>query len=179
MVFLSLTISISRRPSSSSSHLQNAQNITPPPSGNTHSRTQSLCPSYTNSLSPSSLPTYKSSTRRESVERLLDSDFERREIGGSRKRVSVIEVENGRLKRRILSMDGAGSGNGVEVERKKSYGIGGAGNIRRPSDVIYPIRTNADGTRRRSSVWSSITPGTSPEGKKSGFWGLFRRGSAS
>jgi hypothetical protein len=28
-------------------------------------------------------------------------------------------------------------------------------------------------------VWSSITTptGTSPEGKKAGFWGLFRRGS--
>lgn len=34
----------------------------------------------------------------------------------------------------------------------------------RPSEVIYPERTNADGTRRRSSLWS-ISPGTSPEGK--------------
>lgn len=45
--------------------------------------------------------------------------------------------------------------------------------------MIYPVRTNADGTRRRSSVWSSITTplGTSPESGKKGFWGLFRRGS--
>jgi len=67
----------------------------------------------------------------------------------------------------------------VEIERKKSYGIGGAGNIRRPSEVIYPVRTNPDGSRRRSSVWSSInaTPGTSPEGKRNSFLGFFRRGS--
>jgi len=56
----------------------------------------------------------------------------------------------------------------VVIEQKKSYGIGGAGNIRRPSEVIYPQRRNSDGTRRRTSVWSSISisPGTSPEGKR-------------
>jgi len=69
----------------------------------------------------------------------------------------------------------------VEIEPKKSYGIGGAGNIRRPSEVIYPPRTNPDGTRRRSSVWSSITsvsPGSSPDGKRTNLLNLFsRRGS--
>lgn len=69
----------------------------------------------------------------------------------------------------------------VRLPCPSSYGVkkGINGNIGRPSDVIYPIRTNADGTRRRSSVWSSITTptGTSPEGKKGGFWGMFRRGS--
>jgi len=41
----------------------------------------------------------------------------------------------------------------------------------RPSDVIYPVRLNADGTRRQSSVWSS-----SPDGKRTGIMDrLFRR----
>jgi hypothetical protein len=46
--------------------------------------------------------------------------------------------------------------------------------------VIYPVRLNADGTRRRSSVWSSITvsPGTSPDGKRAGIMSLFRRSNA-
>jgi hypothetical protein len=50
----------------------------------------------------------------------------------------------------------------------------------RPSDVIYPVRLNADGTRRRSSVWSSITvsPGSSPDGKRAGIMSLFRRSNA-
>lgn len=88
-----------------------------------------------------------------------------------------MQFENGRLKRRIVSMESGSQP--VEIERKKSYGIGGAGNIRRPSEVIYPVRTNPDGSRRRSSVWSSInvTPGTSPEGKRNSFLGFFRRGS--
>ncbi|KAH8661623.1 hypothetical protein BGZ60DRAFT_89733 [Tricladium varicosporioides] len=66
-------------------------------------------------------------------------------------------------------------------ERKMSYGIGGAGNIRRPSDVIYPPRINPDGTRRRSSVWSSInvSPSTSPEGRRYSLMNIFggRKGS--
>ncbi|PMD67158.1 uncharacterized protein K444DRAFT_623368 [Hyaloscypha bicolor E] len=62
---------------------------------------------------------------------------------------------------------------GITIERKKSYGIGGAGNIRRPSDVIYPVRLNADGTRRRSSVFS-----TSPDGKRAGIMSFFRRSSS-
>jgi len=65
--------------------------------------------------------------------------------------------------------------NGVQIERKMSYGIGGAGNIRRPSEVIYPPRTNPDGTpRRRSSVFT-ISPGTSPEGKRASLMDLFKR----
>jgi len=69
-----------------------------------------------------------------------------------------------------MSSNGSENG-GVTIEPKKSYGIGGAGNIRRPSDVIYPVRLNADGTRRRSSVWSS-----SPDGKRTGIMDrLFRR----
>jgi len=69
----------------------------------------------------------------------------------------------------------------VAIEQKKSYGIGGAGNIRRPSEVIYPQRRNSDGTRRRSSVWSSISasPGTSPEGKRTLFNFFGRKNSVS
>lgn len=37
----------------------------------------------------------------------------------------------------------------------------------RPSDAIYPLRTNSDGTRR-SSVWSVGT--SSPEGKRRWSW---------
>jgi len=66
----------------------------------------------------------------------------------------------------------------MNIERKKSFGIGGAGNIRRPSEVIYPPRVNADGTRR-ASVWSniSVSPSTSPEGRRSSIMGLFRKNS--
>lgn len=57
------------------------------------------------------------------------------------------------------------------------------GYVGRPSDVIYPPRTNADGTRRRSSVWSSMTttsPSSSPDGKRSTLLNLFsRKGSTS
>ena len=44
--------------------------------------------------------------------------------------------------------------------------------------MIYPPRTNPDGTRRRSSVMSilqGISPSTSPDGKGSSFMDLFRR----
>lgn len=55
--------------------------------------------------------------------------------------------------------------------------------IGRPSDVIYPPRTNPDGTRRRSSVWSTITaasPSASPEGIRNSLLNLFsRKGSTS
>jgi hypothetical protein len=48
--------------------------------------------------------------------------------------------------------------------------------------VIYSPRTNADSTRRRSSVWSSITttsPSTSPEAKRNSLLNLFfRKGGA-
>ena len=43
--------------------------------------------------------------------------------------------------------------------------------------MIYPPRLNADGTRRRSSVWSSFTPspGTSPEGKRAAIFSFFKK----
>lgn len=44
--------------------------------------------------------------------------------------------------------------------------------------MIYPVRTNPDGTRR-PSVWSSITvsPSTSPDGKRATIMSLFRKSS--
>jgi hypothetical protein len=83
----------------------------------------------------------------------------------------------------------------VAIEQKRSYGIGGAGNIRmyfralgrgelllmghigRPSDVIYPPRLNADGSRKRAMAWSgmSTSPGSSPESKRATLFGLFSR----
>lgn len=68
------------------------------------------------------------------------------------------------------------SSNPVDIEQKKSYGIGGAGNIRRPSEVIYGPRLRADG-RRRSSVWS-VSPGSSPEGKRNALMNFFSRKSS-
>jgi len=48
----------------------------------------------------------------------------------------------------------------------------------RPSEVIYGPRMHPDG-RRRSSVWS-ISPGSSPEGKRHALLNLFsRKGSVS
>lgn len=81
----------------------------------------------------------------------------------------------------------------VDLGRRKSYGRGGAGNIRkspsyavlhvyvqlltqvlgRQSEVPFSHKINADGTpRRRSSVFSSISApfGTSPEGKRRFSW---------
>ena len=47
--------------------------------------------------------------------------------------------------------------------------------VGRPSEVIYPPRTNPDGTpRRRSSVFS-ISPGTSPDGKRASLMDFFKR----
>lgn len=43
----------------------------------------------------------------------------------------------------------------------------------KPSEVIYPPRLNPDGTRR-SSVFS-ISPGTSPEGRRGSLMDLFKR----
>ncbi|RFU30830.1 hypothetical protein B7463_g5479, partial [Scytalidium lignicola] len=69
------------------------------------------------------------------------------------------------------------------VEQKRSYGIGGAGNIRRPSDSFQPSRYDEEGTssRRRSSVWSTFTPtpGSSPEGKRASFMSFFKKRRAS
>jgi hypothetical protein len=50
--------------------------------------------------------------------------------------------------------------------------------VGRPSDVIYPARTAADGTRRRSSVLSNVTTGslgTSQEGKHMTLFNIFGR----
>jgi len=60
-----------------------------------------------------------------------------------------------------------------ELEPRRSFGIGGAGNIRRPSDVIYPSRCNADGTRRSGIFCRNGSVG---EGKRSSILSLFRRG---
>lgn len=152
-----------------------------------------------------------------SCERLLPA---KKAIPQSKLRYSgprTTAVQNRQLRstsgRRRMASNGVT--NAVEIEQKKSYGIGGAGNIRlspislsprafppflfkpsilfspfewnsdfktgRPSEVIYPPRTNPDGTRRRSSVWSSITtisPSSSPDGKRTTLLNLFsRRGS--
>ncbi|THV45563.1 hypothetical protein BGAL_0474g00040 [Botrytis galanthina] len=58
----------------------------------------------------------------------------------------------------------------VQGERRRSYGIGGAGNIRKPSEVIYTARE-----RRRSSAFSSpsISPTISPDTKKENFLSWF------
>ncbi|KUJ14789.1 uncharacterized protein LY89DRAFT_720258 [Mollisia scopiformis] len=185
MVSLSISISVSRRPSTEQPPPPPSLPQNPQPSIHRNAASiSSRRPSYPNSITqpysssfdfshPGPAPAYsaqRSESEDGSLERLLSAPR-------PKKRLSIVQFENGRLKRRIISMDRT---QGVEIERKKSYGIGGAGNIRRPSDVIYPVRLNADGTRRRSSVWSSISaaPGTSPDGKRNGFLGFFRRGSA-
>ncbi|QSZ28789.1 hypothetical protein DSL72_003294 [Monilinia vaccinii-corymbosi] len=59
-------------------------------------------------------------------------------------------------------------------EQRRSYGIGGAGNIRKPSEVIYAARE-----KRRSSVLSSpsVPPSTSPDTKRGSFLSWFGIGS--
>ncbi|RAL60665.1 hypothetical protein DID88_009983 [Monilinia fructigena] len=60
-------------------------------------------------------------------------------------------------------------------ERRRSYGIGGAGNIRKPSEVIYtPPRE-----RRRSSVFSnpSVSVSNSSDTKRGSFLSWFGIGS--
>ncbi|KAJ8061460.1 hypothetical protein OCU04_009278 [Sclerotinia nivalis] len=54
----------------------------------------------------------------------------------------------------------------IQGERRRSYGIGGAGNIRKPSEMIYTPRE-----RRRSSVLgsTSFSPSTSPDTKRGSF----------
>jgi len=75
---------------------------------------------------------------------------------------------------------------GMPIERKKSYGIGGAGNIRRPSDFVFPTKStdnnggeNEDRRPSLSSLWSAITPSpsSSPSEKRASLLNLFRRGS--
>lgn len=45
----------------------------------------------------------------------------------------------------------------------------------RPSDVAYPEKVNADGTRR-ASAWS-VSPGSSPEGRRGSILSMFRKNS--
>lgn len=107
---------------------------------------------------------------------------------------NAIRVESkhlgiGRGYKRRMASNGS---EGAPIERKKSYGIGGAGNIRmpgistegllgadanigRPSEVVYAPRTNPDGTRR-TSVWSNMSSAP-PDGRRASIMSLFRRGS--
>ncbi|KAK0113799.1 hypothetical protein ONS95_014049 [Cadophora gregata] len=154
MVALSLTISLSR----GSDHASASPSLNYQASVySSHSRSHSQPPPYG----------YKPS-RDNSLEQLVPRhrkqlDFQQRQ-----------RARNLRLRIRMASNETGA----LNIERKKSFGIGGAGNIRRPSDTIYPPRVNADGTRR-SSVWStmSVSPGTSPEGRRSSFMSLFKRNS--
>ncbi|KAG4026575.1 hypothetical protein MFRU_039g00530 [Monilinia fructicola] len=59
-------------------------------------------------------------------------------------------------------------------EQRRSYGIGGAGNIRKPSEVIYTPRE-----RRRSSVFSnpSVSVSSSSDTKRGSFLSWFGIGS--
>ncbi|PVH87907.1 hypothetical protein DL98DRAFT_581138 [Cadophora sp. DSE1049] len=156
MVALSLTISISR----------GSDHASAPPSLNyqasvysSHSRSHSQPPAYG----------YKFS-RDNSLEQLVPK--QRTQIENQQRQ----RTRSSKAKIRMASNETGA----MNIERKKSFGIGGAGNIRRPSDIIYPPRVNADGTRR-SSVWStmsvSVSPGTSPDGRRSSILGLFRRNS--
>ncbi|KAH6721184.1 hypothetical protein BKA61DRAFT_152787 [Leptodontidium sp. MPI-SDFR-AT-0119] len=162
MVALSLTISISRG--------SDRDHVSAPPSLNyqasihsTHSRSHSYsqqAPAYGYRFS-----------RNNSLEQLVPKQSSQVVDNQERYR-----ARNLKAKARMASTETGA----MNIERKKSFGIGGAGNIRRPSDIIYPPRVNADGTRR-SSVWStmsvSVSPGTSPEGRRSSIMGLFRRSS--
>lgn len=153
MVSFTFSISISRRPSTSSptshptSHLQPDFTTSHLQSGST------ITPFYNNpfSSSPSPLkssPTTYITSREESIYPLLSDEEEpefKTEGAGSKKRVCVIQLSNNeravKRHRRISSgnsgkvsadMDDRqyivmGSG---EKEMRKSYGIGGAGNIR-------------------------------------------------
>jgi hypothetical protein len=49
--------------------------------------------------------------------------------------------------------------------------------IGRPSEVIYPVKLNADGTRKRGIAWSSmsIAPGSSHDGMRSALFNMFSR----
>ncbi|KAF4628026.1 hypothetical protein G7Y89_g10125 [Cudoniella acicularis] len=203
MVSISISLSISRqssRRSSVNSHVVNErewnkdskhQQQQPPPYTNTntqtsHTRAASVS-TNSNSLSYTSTPLLRSINN--SLEQLLapaappgkkQPDSKVGGFGGrytsSNKRVRVMAP-----KEHVVNKGPAGPVDihgGAERERKISFGIGGAGNIRRPSEVIYPPRVNADGTRRRSSVWSSISsvsPGSSPDGKRASLMNFFGR----
>jgi hypothetical protein len=49
--------------------------------------------------------------------------------------------------------------------------------IGRPSEVIYPVKLNADGTRKKGIAWSSmsIAPGSSHDGMRSALFNMFSR----
>jgi len=147
----------------------------PPAYTRTRGSVSSNSHSHSNSHSP-----YLNRSVTNSLERLIKP---------TKRNVRVLKISERNRRRPRMASE-----NGVQiVERKMSYGIGGAGNIRmcftrltkwsnadgglqigRPSDVIYPPRTNQDGTRRRSSVFS-ISPGTSPDGKRATLMELFKR----
>lgn len=47
--------------------------------------------------------------------------------------------------------------------------------IGRPSEVIYPVKLNADGTKKRGIAWStkSTLPGLNKNGKRPALLGMF------
>jgi len=70
---------------------------------------------------------------------------------------------------------------GMNIERKVSHGIGGYGNIRRPSDVPFPPKSSPS---RHNSIWSKFSispgsPGTSPTERRGSFLNAFRKNSVS
>ncbi|EPE27852.1 hypothetical protein GLAREA_04643 [Glarea lozoyensis ATCC 20868] len=74
-----------------------------------------------------------------------------------------------------LKMSDASQNDMGTVERRMSYGRGGAGNIRRQSEIPFGQRVKADGTpRRRSSVFSSMS--SSHDGKRRFSWFGLRKG---
>ncbi|KAF3765383.1 hypothetical protein M406DRAFT_321921 [Cryphonectria parasitica EP155] len=58
----------------------------------------------------------------------------------------------------------------AQGERRRSFGIGGAGNIRTEAEarISYPLPSEQGG-QRRSSMWSSISASSSP--RKPSIWG--------
>ncbi|KAH8595294.1 hypothetical protein B0O99DRAFT_163910 [Bisporella sp. PMI_857] len=66
-------------------------------------------------------------------------------------------------------------GKDIETEARKSFGVGGAGNIRRPSEVIYPIKMKKEWTRR-SSIWSILSLG--PDTKRASYLRFLNRRSS-
>lgn len=48
-------------------------------------------------------------------------------------------------------------------ERRRSFGVGGAGNIRTVIEATVISDGSADGHRRRSSVWSTVSGTSTPK----------------
>ncbi|PQE24616.1 hypothetical protein CJF31_00011251 [Rutstroemia sp. NJR-2017a BVV2] len=86
-------------------------------------------------------------------------------LGSSAKSGNIVKMSSS-FPRSEDGLFGATNQVGAQGERRRSFGIGGAGNIRRPSEVIYPPHE-----RRRSSVWSGTSG--SPDEKKGMFAGWF------